>query len=65
MSLESSGVQLKEAPKCKLKLDKFVLCQKVKDNCSDKKLTGTENERKTLVECSKILNDGLLSGIED
>ena len=65
MSLGSPGVQLKEAIKCKLKLEKCILCQKVKDNRGDKKLTRTKNRRKKLVECSKVLNDGLLSGIED
>ena len=37
----------------------------MKDNLGDKKLTNTENGRKTLVQYSKVLNDGLLSGIED
>ena len=65
MSLESPGVQLKEATKCKLKLEKCILRQKVKDNRGDKKLTSTENGRKTLIECSKVLNDGLFSWIKD
>ena len=46
MSLGSPGVQLKEATKCKLKLEKCILCQKVKDNRGDKKLISTENGRK-------------------
>ena len=65
MSLGSRGVQLKEATKCKLKLEKCILCQRVKDNQSDKKLTSIENGMKMSVECSKVLNDGLLSKIED
>ena len=66
MSLGSPGVQLKEAIKCKLKLVMCILRQKVKENGGDKKLTSTENGRKMLVECSKVLDDGfLLRGIED
>ena len=64
MSLGSPGVQLKEATKCILKVDKCILYQKVKDNRGDKNLTSTENGRKMLVECSKVLIDGL-SGIKD
>ena len=46
MSLGSPGVQLKEATKCKLKLEKCILCKKVKDNRGDKKLISTKNGRK-------------------
>ena len=65
MSLGSPGIQLKETKQCKLKLDKCVLCQNVKDKQGNKKLTSTENGRKTLIECSKILKDGLFCGIQD
>ena len=63
MSLGLPGVQPKE--KCKLKLKKFILCQQVKDNRGDKKPTSIGgNGRKTLAQCSKVLNDGLWSGIK-
>ena len=37
----------------------------MKDSRGDNKLTSTESGRKTLVKHSKVLNDGLLSGMED
>ena len=51
MSLGSPGIQLKETKERKLHLEKCALCQKVKDNRGDKKLTSTKKGRKTLVEC--------------
>ena len=65
MRLGSHGVQLKEVTKCKLKLQKCTLRHKVKHNRGDIKLTSTEIGKKTLVECSKVIKNGLLSGIKD
>ena len=63
MSLGSPGVQPNRETKCKLKLKKCNLCQKVEDNPVDKNLTSIKNGKKTLMQCSKVLNDGLWSGI--
>lgn len=65
MSLGLPVVQLKEAEKGKLKVKKFILCQRVKDSRSNKSFTSTENSQKTLVKCLKVLNKGLVCGIED
>lgn len=66
MSLTSPGIQLKkESQKRRLDFDKCVLCQKIKDNKGDKKLTSTENGRDLLFESSKILEDNLLSEIQE
>ena len=47
-----------EATKCKLELEKCILCHNVKDNRGDKKLTSTGNGRKTLVERLKSCGVG-------
>ena len=62
MSLGSPDVQLRETTKCKLKLEKCILCHKVKDNQGHIKLKSTKNGRKTLVECLKVVKIGLEVG---
>lgn len=50
--------------KCK-DISKCIICQKLKDNKGNEKLTSTEKGRSVIIECSKILNDELLEGITD
>ena len=47
-----------EATKCKLELEKCILCHNVKDNRGDKKLTSTGNGRKTFEERLKSCGVG-------
>ena len=65
MTLGLPVVQLKEAEKGKLKVKKCILCQRAKDSRSNKSFTSTENSRKTLVKCPKVLNNSLVCGIEN
>ena len=46
-------------------LEKCVICQKIKDNKGDTKLTSTVKGRNVILECSAILKDNLLDGIEN
>lgn len=46
-------------------ISKCIICQKLKDNKGNQKLTSTEKGRGVIVECSKLLNDDLLEGIPD
>ena len=46
-------------------ISKCIICQKLKDNKGNQKLTSTEKGRGVIVECSKLLNDELLEEIPD
>ena len=46
-------------------LEKCVICQKIKDNKGDTKLTSTVKGRNVILECSAILKDNLLDGIDE
>ena len=46
-------------------ISKCIICQKLKDNKGNQKLTSIEKGRGVIVECSKLLNDELLEGIPD
>ena len=46
-------------------ISKCIICQKLKDNKGNQKLTSTEKRRGVIVECSKLLNDELLERIPD
>ena len=46
-------------------ISKCIICQKLKDNKGNQKLTSIEKGRGVIVECRKLLNDDLLEGIPD
>ena len=46
-------------------ISKCIICQKLKVNKENQKLTSIEKGRGVIVECRKLLNDELLEGIPD
>ena len=46
-------------------INKCIICQRLQDNKNSKKLTSTQQGRESIIDCSRVLKDELLEGIQE